>query len=37
MKRSLFLDQYVYSISDAELRVRDVGALGTELVTVDLD
>jgi Beta propeller domain len=36
VKRSLFLDQYVYSISDAELKVRDVGALSTELVTVPL-
>jgi uncharacterized secreted protein with C-terminal beta-propeller domain len=36
VKRSLFLDQFVYSISDAELKVRDVGALGTELVTVPL-
>ncbi|NVB80895.1 MAG: hypothetical protein HOV81_21035 [Kofleriaceae bacterium] len=36
VKRSLFLDQYVYSISDAELKVRDVGALSTEVVTVPL-
>jgi len=36
VKRSLFLDQFVYSISDAELKVRDVGALGTELATVPL-
>jgi uncharacterized secreted protein with C-terminal beta-propeller domain len=36
VKRSLFLDNYVYSISDAELKVRDVGALGSELVTVPL-
>ncbi len=36
VKRSLFLDQFVYSISDAELKVRDVGALSTELVTVPL-
>ncbi len=37
VKRSLFLDNFVYSISDAELKVRDVGALGTELVTVPLE
>lgn len=37
VKRSLFLDQFVYSISDAELKVRDVGAPGTELVTVELN
>jgi uncharacterized secreted protein with C-terminal beta-propeller domain len=36
VKRSLFLDNFVYSISDSELKVRDVGALGTELVTVPL-
>ncbi len=36
VKRSLFLDQYVYSVSDAELKVRDASALGTELVTVSL-
>jgi hypothetical protein len=36
VKRSLFLDEFVYSISDAELKVRNVGALGTELVTVPL-
>jgi hypothetical protein len=37
VKRSLFLDQFVYSVSDAELKVRDVGALGTEIVTVPLN
>ncbi len=36
VKRSMFLDQFVYSVSDAELKVRDVGALGTEIVTVPL-
>jgi uncharacterized secreted protein with C-terminal beta-propeller domain len=29
VRRSLFLDQYVYSISDKELKVRDVGAMQT--------
>lgn len=36
VKRSLFLDEFVYSISDAELKVRSIDALGTELVTVPL-
>lgn len=36
VKRSLFLDNFVYSISDAELKVRTVDALSTELVTVPL-
>jgi uncharacterized secreted protein with C-terminal beta-propeller domain len=36
VKRSLFLDNYVYSVSDTELKVRDVNALSTELVTVPL-
>lgn len=36
VKRSLFLDEYVYSISDAELKVRSIDALATELVTVPL-
>jgi hypothetical protein len=36
VKRSLFLDQYVYSVSDSELKVRDVSTLGTELKTVSL-
>jgi hypothetical protein len=36
VKRSLFLDNYVYSVSDSELRVRDVNALSTELVTLPL-
>ncbi|HTL32097.1 MAG TPA: beta-propeller domain-containing protein [Kofleriaceae bacterium] len=36
VKRSLFLDNYVYSISDAELKVRDVNAMGAELVTLNL-
>jgi uncharacterized secreted protein with C-terminal beta-propeller domain len=36
VKRSLFLDNYVYSVSDAELKVRDVRALSTEMVTLQL-
>jgi uncharacterized secreted protein with C-terminal beta-propeller domain len=36
VKRSLFLDNFVYSISDTELKVRDIGAMSTELVTVPL-
>ncbi|HUS28144.1 MAG TPA: beta-propeller domain-containing protein [Kofleriaceae bacterium] len=36
VKRSLFLDNFVYSVSDSELRVRDVNAMSTELVTLDL-
>ena len=36
VKRSLFLDQFVYSISDVELKVRSVDALATEMVTVPL-
>jgi hypothetical protein len=37
VKRSLFLDNYVYSVSDTELRVRDINAMSTELVTVPLN
>jgi hypothetical protein len=36
VKRSLFLDDYVYSISDAHLKVRQIDALGTEVVTLPL-
>ena len=36
VKRSMFLDRFVYSLSDAELKVRSVDAMGTELVTVPL-
>jgi hypothetical protein len=36
VKRSLFLDRFVYSLSDAELKVRSIDALSTELVTVPL-
>jgi len=36
VKRSMFLDRFVYSLSDAELKVRSVDALDTELVTVNL-
>ena len=34
--RSLFLDRYVYSLSQDELKVRSIDALSTELVTVPL-
>ena len=27
VKRSLFLDNFVYSVSDSELRVRDINAM----------
>lgn len=37
VKRSLFLDEFVYSISDAELKVQSIEALGTNLATVPLD
>ncbi|MGE0546195.1 MAG: beta-propeller domain-containing protein [Kofleriaceae bacterium] len=37
VKRSLFLDHFVYSISDAELKVRSVDALASELVTLPLE
>lgn len=37
VKRSLFLDNYVYSVSDTELRVRDINAMSTELVTLPLN
>jgi uncharacterized secreted protein with C-terminal beta-propeller domain len=37
VKRSLFLDNFVYSVSDSELKVRDVNALSTELVTLPLN
>ena len=36
VRRSLFLDNYVYSISDSHLKVRDVNALATPLVDLDL-
>jgi hypothetical protein len=36
VKRSLFLDEFVYSIADAEMKIRQVDALATELVTVPL-
>lgn len=36
VRRSLFLDQYVYSISDAHLKVRDVNNLAAPLVDLDL-
>lgn len=37
VKRSLFLDNFVYSISDSELRVRDINAMASDLVTLPLD
>jgi hypothetical protein len=37
VKRSLFLDNYVYSVSDSELRVRDINAMSSELVTLPLN
>lgn len=37
VKRSLFLDNFVYSISEGELKVRDVNALTSELVTLPLE
>jgi hypothetical protein len=36
VRRSLFLDQFVYSISDKHLKVRDVGNLNAALVDLDL-
>jgi hypothetical protein len=36
VKRSLFLDNFVYSISDRELKVRDINALGTDVTAVPL-
>jgi hypothetical protein len=36
VRRSLFLDQFVYSISDKHLKVRDVGNLSAPLVDLDL-
>jgi uncharacterized secreted protein with C-terminal beta-propeller domain len=37
VRRSLFLDRWVYSISDAHLKVQSVDALGTDLVSLPLD
>lgn len=37
VKRSLFLDRYVYSISDADLKIQSVDTLGTDLVSLPLD
>jgi uncharacterized secreted protein with C-terminal beta-propeller domain len=37
VKRSFFLDEFVYSISDVELKVRSVDTLSTELVTLPLE
>jgi hypothetical protein len=36
VRRSLFLDQFVYSISDAHLKVRNVDDLATPLVDLSL-
>jgi len=36
VRRSLFLDNFVYSVSEQELKVRDIAALGAELRTVPL-
>jgi hypothetical protein len=36
VRRSLFLDQFVYSISDKQLKVRDVGNLAAPLVDLAL-
>ncbi|HLL20505.1 MAG TPA: beta-propeller domain-containing protein, partial [Kofleriaceae bacterium] len=36
VRRSLFLDQFVYSISDRHLKVRDVGALATPVADLNL-
>jgi hypothetical protein len=36
VKRSVFLDDFVYSLTSDELRVQDTRALGTDLARVDL-
>jgi hypothetical protein len=36
VKRSVFLEDFVYSITASEVRVQDTRALGTELARVDL-
>jgi hypothetical protein len=36
VKRSLFLESFVYSISDTDLRVQSVDALGTDVAEVPL-
>ncbi len=36
VRRSLFLDEWVYSISDQHLKVRSVNAMSTPLVDLDL-
>lgn len=36
VKRSIFFDEYVYSISDADLKVQNVDALGADLVSLPL-
>jgi hypothetical protein len=37
VKRSLFLDRFVYSISDADLKIQSVDALGTDVVSLPLE
>jgi hypothetical protein len=37
VKRSLFLERWVYSISDAHLKVQSIDALGTDLVSLPLE
>ena len=36
VKRSIFFDDYVYSISDADLKVQNLDALGADLVSLPL-
>jgi hypothetical protein len=36
VKRSLFLEDFVYSISDADLKVQSIDALGTDVAEVPL-
>ena len=37
VRRSLFLERWVYSISDAHLKVQSIDALGTDLVSLPLE
>jgi hypothetical protein len=36
VKRSIFMDRYVYAISDELLKVESIDALGTDLQSIDL-
>lgn len=36
VQRSIFFDDYVYSISDADLKVQNIDALGADLVSLPL-